>query len=150
MPNVKLQVDQAQIESAGFRFKYLSVELHGTQTIAEVLETPDCWSSIQGDKVRHLGRGDTVSIISADGLVIADRATCTKALAGHCWFGPPLRMVTLEDVSLFEDRAFKVVPAGTGFAIMSVRDARVDDKIFATADAAKSEILRRQPVQVAS
>ncbi len=128
----------------------MSVALHGAQTIAGALETPECWSAIQGDKVRHLGRGDTVSIISADGLTIADRAVCIKALAGSCWFGKPLRMVTLEEVNLFEDRAFKVVPAGTGFAIMSVRDARVDDKIFATADAAKSEILRRQPVTIAT
>ena len=150
MAEIKLQAAQAQVEQVGFRFKHLSIALHGIQTIAEVLETPDAWSAIQGDKVRHLGRGDTVSIISADGLTIADRAVCIKALAGHCWFGKPLRMVTLEDVSLFEDRAFKVVPAGTGFAIMSVRDARVDDKIFATADAAKAEILRRQPVQVVS
>ena len=78
------------------------------------------------------------------------RSTRNPQRTAKSTLGAPIRMITLEDVSLFEDRAFKVVPAGTGFAIMSVRDARVDDKIFATADAAKAEILRRQPVQVVS
>ena len=48
----KIMAQQCQLESAGHRFKHLSVALHGTQTIAEVLETPDAWTAVQADKVR--------------------------------------------------------------------------------------------------
>ena len=36
MPKIKLQAMQSQVESAGYRFKHLSVALRGEQTIAEV------------------------------------------------------------------------------------------------------------------
>ncbi len=69
MSNQKLQAAQSQVEAAGYRWKHLSVALHGDQTIAGVLESPSAWSALQTDRVRCLPKGDKVSIISADGLV---------------------------------------------------------------------------------
>ncbi len=89
MPKVRLQAMQSQVESVGYRWKFLSVALKGEQTIAEVLETPDAWSDIQADRARHLNKGDQVSIISSDGLVVCDKAMVTKAEKGHLWFSKP-------------------------------------------------------------
>ncbi len=149
MSNQKLQASQSQVEAAGFRWKHLSVALRGDQTIAEVLETPDAWSAIQGDRVRHLNKGDRVSVISADGLVLADQAIVVRALAGSVWFSKPLRMVTLEEVALFSDAKHRVVPVGVGYSIQTLRDGRTDEKIFGTPKAAEAEIHRRAPVSVA-
>ena len=147
--SAKLQAAQAQVEQVGHRFKHLSVALHGTQTIAAVLETPYAWSAIQADRVRHLNKGDTVSIISADGLTICDRPMVVKAEAGHLWFSKPIRLITLEAVVLFENSSHRVVPVGTGYSIQTLRDGRTDDKIFGSVESCKAEILRRQPVKAA-
>ncbi len=149
MSNQKLQAAQSQVEAAGYRWKHLSVALHGNQTIAEVLETPDAWSALQGDRVRCLSKGDKVSIISADGLVLADQAIVTKALAGSVWFSKPLRMVSLEEVALFSDDKHRIIAVGTGYSIQTLRDGRTDEKIFGTPKAAEAEIHRRAPVSVA-
>ncbi len=58
-------------------------------------------------------------------------------------------MINLEEVTYFEDAKHRVVPVGTGYSIMTLRDARVDDRIFGSPEAAKSEIMRRQPVKAA-
>ena len=42
-----------------------------------------------------------------------------------------------------------LIEGGTGYSIQTLRDGRTDDKIFGTPDAAKAEILRREPVSVA-
>ncbi len=149
MSNQKLQAAQSQVEAAGYRWKHLSVALHGDQTIAEVLETPDAWSALQTDRVRCLSKGDKVSIISADGLVLADQAIVTKALAGSVWFSKPLRMVSLEEVALFSDDKHRIIAVGTGYSIQTLRDGRTDEKIFGTPKAAEAEIHRRAPVSVA-
>ena len=149
MPNVKLQVAQAQVESAGFRFKHLSVELRGSQSIAEVLETPAAWTAVQADRMRHLNRGDEVTIIASDGLTKADRATVIKAEAGSLWFSKPLRVIQLDPVALFEDKMFRVVPRGVGYAVQSIRDGRTEEKVYMTVEAARTEITKRQPVKAA-
>ena len=149
MSNQKLQAAQSQVEAAGYRWKHLSVSLTGNQSIAEVLETPDAWSALQTDRVRCLSKGDKVSIISADGLVLADQAIVTKALAGSVWFSKPLRMVSLEEVALFSDDKHRIIAVGTGYSIQTLRDGRTDEKIFGTPKAAEAEIHRRAPVSVA-
>ena len=149
MANVKLQAAQSQIESAGFRWKHLSVALVGDQQIADVLESPSAWSALQGDRVRCLSKGDKVSIISADGLALADQAIVTKALAGSVWFSKPLRMVPLDEVALFSDDKHRIIAVGTGYSIQTLRDGRTDDKIYGTPKAAEAEIHRRAPVSVA-
>ncbi len=60
-----------------------------------------------------------------------------------------MRVVTLEEEALYEAGALKVVANGAGYSLRHVRDGLVEEKIFQTADAAKSEILRRQPAMVA-
>ncbi len=145
----KLNPGQAAMESAGQIFKHIAVRLTGVQDIAVVREHPEMWTSIQHDRMLKLGRGDRVTLISADGLTIADQLPVTKALAGSVWLGKPLRMIQLEEVALFSDGKLEVVPAGVGFAVQSVRDGRMEDRMFASAEAAKAEILRRQPQQVA-
>ena len=147
--SAKLQASQAMVEAVGHRFKHLSIALRGTQEIATVLAQPDAWTDVQADRVRCLNKGDRVSLISPDGLVLADQAMVTKAEAGHLWFSKPLRLVSLEDVALFSDAKHRVVSVGTGYSIQTLRDGRTDDKIFGTVEAAKSEILRREPVKAA-
>ncbi len=145
----KLNPGQAVLESAGVCFKHVCVRLRDAQDIAVVRESPACWSAIQGDRMLKVGRGDRVSLISPDGLTIMDQAVVTKALSGSVWLGKPLRMIQLEEVALFSDGKLEVVPAGVGFAIQHVRDGGTESRINASAEAAKAEILRRQPQQVA-
>ena len=127
----------------------VSLTLRGTQSIAEVRETPEIWSSIQADMAVKVSRGDEVSIISADGLEIADRCRVTKAESGHVWLGKPLRLVEMEPVGLFTDGSLSVWPAGTGFSIKHSRDGMVEDRIYVNEDACRSEILKRRPTRAA-
>ena len=145
----KLNPSQAAVESAGQYFKHVAVRLRGAQSIAVVREHPEVWTAIQTTRTLKLQRGDRVTLISADGLTIADQLVVVKALSGSVWLGKPLRMIQLEEVALYSDGKLEVVPSGVGFAVQSVRDGRMEDRMFASAEAAKSEILRRQPVQVA-
>ena len=145
----KLSTSQAVVESAGQFFKHVAVRLRDAQALAVVREHPEMWSAIQHDRMLKLGRGDRVTLISADGLSIADQMVVTKALAGSVWLGKPLRMIQLEEVALYSDGKLEVVPSGVGFAVQSVRDGRMEDRVYASAEAAKAEIVRRQPVQVA-
>ena len=147
--SAKLQASQAMVEAVGHRFKHLSIALRGTQEIATVLAQPDAWTDVQADRVRCLNKGDQVSIISPDGLTICDKAMVVRAEGGHLWFSKPLRMVSLEAVGLFEDGKHRVVPVGVGYSVQSIRDGRIDDKIYATVEACKSEIVRHQPVKTA-
>ena len=148
--SAKLQASQAMVEAVGHRFKHLSIALRGTQEIATVLAQPDAWTDVQADRVRCLNKGDRVSLISPDGLVLADQAMVTKAEAGHLWFSKPLRLVNFEEVGLYEGDVHRVVSVGVGYSIQTLRDGRTDDRVFATAKAAESEIHRRAPVSVAS
>ncbi len=110
----KLNPGQAAVESAGQYFKHVAVRLAGVQDIAVVREHPEMWTAIQHDRMLKLGRGDRVTLISADGLTIADQLVVVKALAGSVWLGKPLRMIQLEEVALYSDGKLEVVPAGTG------------------------------------
>jgi hypothetical protein len=145
----KLGTGQAVMEGSGQCFKHIVVRLKGAQDIAVVRESPEMWSAIQGDRMLKLGRGDRVSLIAPDGLVIADQMAVTKALSGSVWLSKPLRMIQLEEVALFSDGKLEVVPAGVGFALQHVRDGGTESRVYASAEAAKAEILRRQPQQVA-
>ncbi len=66
----KLSPGQAAVESAGQYFKHVAVRLTGAQSIAVVREHPEMWSAIQHDRMLKLGRGDRVTLISADGLTL--------------------------------------------------------------------------------
>ncbi len=145
----KLAPGQAAVESAGQFFKHVCVRLTGAQDIAVVREHPEMWTAIQTTRTLKLGRGDRVTLISPDGLTIADQMVVTKALSGSVWLGKPLRMIQLEEVALYSDGKLEVVPAGTGYALQHVRDGGTESRIYASAEAAKAEILRRQPQQVA-
>jgi hypothetical protein len=69
--------------------------------------------------------------------------------AGKLWFSAPLRMVELTEVGLWRNDQYEVFPVGVNYGIRSVRDGRLDDRVFASAAAAKAEILRRQPTKLA-
>ncbi len=146
----KLRVSQASVDLCGQKFKHLVISLTGEQSIVGVLQDPDIWTAIQSDRMLHLSKGDRVTVVSPDGLVLAESAMCVKAEAGRCWFGKPLRTVALEETPLFEDGKHRVVAVGTSYSVASIRDGRVEDRLYSSAKAAESEILRRAPVQVAS
>lgn len=133
----------------GRMFKHLHVRLTELQTIDAAASSPECWKAIQGDGTKRLARGDIVSLIAADGLTISDSHRVSKAIAGHVWLTKPLRIVKLEEDALFSDGTREVVPNGTGYSIRTVRDGRVEDKIYQTTEAAKGEVLRRQPKRAA-
>ena len=145
----KLRTNQAGVDLCGSKFKSLVVSLTGEQSIVGVLQDPDVWQEIQSDRMLHLSRGDRVSVVSPDGLVLADSAVCVKAEGGRCWFSKPLRTIALQETALFSDDRFRVQPCGTGYVVEAVRDGRREDRIYATAKAAESEILRRQPTRLA-
>ena len=143
----KINPSQASLEYAGVQFKHVVVALSGDQTIAGVLETPDMWVNLQSGM--RLSKGDRVTVIAADGNALADMAMVVKAEAGQLWFSKPLRVVALDEVALFSDGVHRVVPVGTGYSVSNIRSGRVGDRIFHSEEAAKAEILKRQPSKVA-
>ncbi len=148
--NKKIHVSQAVVDHAGQSRKHLVVELRGDQQIADVLATPEAWLQIQQDGMKRLAKGDTVSVVSSDGLVVADSAMCIKAEAGNCWFSKPLRMVNFETVALYSDGRHEVVPVGTNYALRNIRDGSIDySQLFPSAKAAEHEIERRKPIKAA-
>jgi len=140
---------QVTVDSCGKCYKHVVVALRGEQTIAGVLADPDIWTNMQGDGAKRCGKGDLVTVISPDGLGMADRVMVTRAEAGRLWFSKPLRMIIFDEVACFSDGRFAVEPKGTGYVIKSVRTKEPEPKLFTTAKAAEVEILRRQPSKVA-
>ena len=146
LATMKLNPSQVIVESAGHTFKHILVSLTGTQQIDVLRETPAAWVLVQTNHGLAVRRGDTVTIMSADGTVKCDSCTVVRALEGSVWLGKPLRIVTLESDVLYEDKAHSVVPVGAGFSIKHARSGAVEDKVFASVAAAKTELARRQPV----
>ncbi len=145
---MKLNPTQCVVESAGHLFKHIVVTLSGAQEIAVLRETPSAWRLVQANRNLVLKRGDTVSIISSDGLVFAESLGVKRALAGEVWLDKPLRIRTLEPDVLYETPQHSIIPAGVGFSIKHNR-GQTEDRIFATVEAAKTELNRRAPVQAA-
>ena len=146
-PTNKIRAAQAEIEHSGVRFKHASVALVADQTIADVLGRPEAWTQVQ-EKLR-LAKGDTITLIDATGTTIADHVPIVRAEGGHLWFGKPLRLIQLEEVALWENAEYRVVPNGTGYSIEPKRGGARDGMIYATVGAARAEIERRAPVKVA-
>ncbi len=146
--NSKLNPTQVRTEHDGQVWRHVVIALRGTQAIAEVRESPELFTSIQHDLSIKVSRGDEVSLISPDGLEIAERCRVTRASDGHVWLSKPLRMVSLEPVGLFNDGQSEVWPNGTGFSIRH-RDGMVEDKVYVNQDACRVEILRRRPTRAA-
>ena len=69
---MKLNPTQVCRESAGHFFKHVMISLTGSQEIAVLRETPDAFKLVQANSSLALKRGDTVSIISADGCTLAE------------------------------------------------------------------------------
>ena len=146
----KIHVSQAVVDTAGQARKHIVVTLRGEQTIADVLATPEAWTGIQSDGTKALRKGDVVSVISPDGLALADSAMVVKAEGGRCWFSKPLRMVSFEVSTLYSDGTHAVESHGTGYVIKTLRDGSINyGQIFATAKAVEIEIERRKPVKAA-
>ena len=79
--NKKIHVSQAVVDYAGQSRKHIVIELRGEQTIADVLSTPEAWLQIQSDGTKVLRKGDVVSVISSDGLAMADSNVARKTLS---------------------------------------------------------------------
>ncbi len=149
MSNVKIYSNQCRVQHVGSTFKHLVLSLKGEQLIADVLQTPDAWKHIQSDQTHRLKKGDTVTIVAADGNSLADQAMVIKAEKGEVWFSKPLRLIRFEEVGLFGDGRLEVTPVGTGYSVRNIREGHTEGKIFHSVDAAKVEILKRQPVKAA-
>ena len=145
----KISLAQIELELGGHRFRHFLLTLRGEQTIAGIREQPEQFVIVQGNAGTRLARGDELSIIAADGLTVADRCMVTRVLSGSVWLSKPLRIVQLEEVGLFDNGHERVVPVGTGFSVQSVRGGHTYDKVYATEDAAKAQILKSQPVRAA-
>ncbi len=145
---MKLNPTQCCVESAGHTFKHILVTLTGAQEIAVLRESPAAWRLVQANRGLAVRRGDTVSIISADGCVFAEALGVKRAMGGDVWLDKPLRIRTLEPDILYESASASVVPVGTGFSIKHNR-GQTEDRVFATVEAAKTELNRRAPVSIA-
>ncbi len=145
---MKLNPTQCVVESAGHLFKHVVVTLSGDQEIAVLRETPSAWKLVQANRNLVLKRGDTVSIISSDGCVFAESLGVKRAIGGDVFLDKPLRIRTFEPDILFEDAQHSVIPVGTGFSIKH-RRGQTEDRVFVSVEAAKTELNRRAPVQVA-
>ena len=148
--NQKIHVSQAVVDWAGQARKHIHVTLRGDQRIDAVLAEPSAWLGIQQDGMKRLAKGDVVSVISPDGLAVADPAMVVRAEAGNCWFSKPLRMVKFEAVALYSDGRHEVVSVGTHWAIKNIRDGNIDyTMMYPSPKAAEVEIERRKPVKAA-
>ena len=146
---MKIQPAQVCVDYGGHMFQHIVVTLRGDQQIDILRESPGAWTLVQAARTCAVKRGDTVTILSADGLVKVDSMTVTRAIGGEVWLAKPLRIVKLEPDILFEDAAHTVVPVGVGFSIKHNRGGAVEGKIFASVAAAKVALARRQPTQAA-
>jgi hypothetical protein len=146
----KINPAQAKVEVAGQTWKHLVVNLRESQSIAAVRETPEIWTAVQADRTASLGRGDRVSLVSHDGLVIADQLPVINSEGGLVFLGAPLRMVKLEPPSagLFSNGRMAVVPNGTGYGIRRLRDNVLEERIYNSPEAARQAIITREPVRV--
>jgi hypothetical protein len=138
-----------QTEHVEHEFRHLVVKLRGRQTITGLIEDPSMWLAIQSDRAKRLSRGDRVSIISADGLEMADSCIVRDMQKGHVFLTKPLRLIQFAEVALFQTEQRAVVHSGAGFAVKRLRDGVIEDRIFASEEQAKAAILREMPVAVA-
>lgn len=145
---MKLREGQATLEDCGHTWKHILIKLTAQQSIAELREEPSAFVAVQSNRQMMLRRGDRVSIVSADGNTIADQCVVVRAEAGQVELSKPLRLIQMEASVLFTNGSLEVVPAGVGYSLRSVRAGATEDWIFASVDAAKAEILKRQPVRV--
>jgi hypothetical protein len=146
----RIGVDQVAIESHGHLWKHAVLRLRGSMTIAEVRERPELWIHYQANPNQALRRGDHVTVVSADGLSRAWMMVVLQAEAGKVWLGKPLAMDSFEPEVLFESQLYVVAPLGTGYVVKSKRTGEIEaNKTYPTVDAAKAEILRRQPTKAA-
>ncbi len=146
---MKLSPQQCVLESAGHFFRHVVVTLRGDQTIAELREQPSAWALCQSNRNICLKRADTVTCLSADGKIKVESMTVVRAVGPDVFLGAPLRIVEMETDVAFEDSAgHEVIPSGVGYAIKHTKGGKVEDRIYATAAAAKTELNRRAPVQV--
>ena len=72
----------------------------------------------------------------------------TRSLAGEIWLSKPSRLVTMEPEALFEDSLHTIIPVGAGFSIRHKRTEALEDRVYQSVAAAKSELSRRAPVSV--
>ena len=145
-PDTLIRPGQATVDSCGQKFKVLVVELTGSQTVDGLRASPSAFKLIQPDRTLTLHRGDTVHVVAADGGSIAQGLCVIRALGHEIWLGKPLRIVKLEQDILYEDASHTVVPQGAGYSIRHNRTEVVEDRVFHSVDAAKSELARRAPV----
>ena len=145
LPQQKIDPRRVAVDTDGMRFRHLVVDLTERLSIADAREQPELWSRVQERQDLKVKRGDRVTLVSSDGLTIADQCVVLRAQGGSAWLGAPLRMITLEEVGLFSDGLHQVVPNGVGYSVCNIRSGRVGDRIFNSEEAAKSEILKRQP-----
>ena len=145
---MKLNPTQVCVESAGHTYKHLLVALRGDQQIDVLRETPSAWVLIQANRGLAVSKGDLVTVLSPDGTIKCDSMTVVRALEGSVWLGKPLRIVTLESDVAYTSVAHEIIPVATGYSIKHHRSGAVEDRVFASVAAAKTELNRRQPVAV--
>lgn len=145
---MKLLPTQIQLEFAGQTQKTITVTLLGDQTLDALVGSPRAWKQVQTDRTVSLHRGDLVNVWSNDGLVLAEGLMVTRSLAGEIWLSKPLRLVTMEAEALFEDTLHTIIPVGAGFSIRHKRTEALEERVYQSVAAAKSELNRRVPVQV--
>ena len=142
---LKINPAQVVLESAGRTYRHFLVTLNEGQNIAEAFETPAAWVAVQGNPGTRMNKGDSATIVSGDGLALWGPCMVVQNAGGNLTFHKPLQVVKFDQVALFADAMYSVVHCGTGFSIETVRDRRREDHIFHSEDAAKYEILSRQP-----
>ena len=145
---MKLLPKQVQLESAGHSLKTVVITLSGDQTLDDLVGTPGAWKHIQTDRTVCVHRGCEVHVWSADGTVLAQSLTVIKAVGGEVWLGAPARLINMEVEGLYEDASHSIIAVGAGYSIRHKRTWAVEQKVYQTVGAAKSELSRRQPVAV--
>ncbi len=119
-------------------FRHIFVTLTERDNLATFREDPSRWTAVQSAQHTRVKRGDSVTLVSHDGLTIHDSYIVTKAEGGCVWLNDkPLRVINLEEDALFSDGVNEVVPKGTGYAVRHVRSKRDEGPVYTSAKACR-------------
>jgi hypothetical protein len=109
-------------------FRHIVVTLTERDNLATFREDPSRWTSVQSAQHTRVKRGDRISLVSHDGLVIHDSYVVTKAEGGSVWLNDkPLRIISLEEDALFSDGVATVLwLLASGFLVGSGITRHID------------------------
>ena len=149
---LNLDPKHIQTDACGKVFRHQVLTLQPGQSMAELRETPGAFKRVQQSRDKKILRSDFITVIenAEDGGTRTYYKMPVTACGAEVYLGKPQHVIDQDSVVLYSaDSLYEVVPNGTGYSIRNIRDGHVEDRAFNSANAAKAELLRRQPSRAA-